>query len=177
MGHSLECHQIQINKLKFIQQISTSSLDKIKATVVCLDILHIIHPCQLAQDFHSLSLSGHTGHSASGNHFLIQMEILLGIIIIANLVKVFHHKDICHSDNIAIKGMDSRAIMVCALRIGTAAHSLSINSHSHFFHHSINSFPLGGFLPHQQPKYTTSGASCQAFSGIFFDEFLFMTFE
>ena len=177
MGHSLECHQIQVNKLEFIQQVSTGSLDEIKTTIVCLYILNTIHSCQLAQDFHSFTLSGHTGHSASDNHFLIQMEILLGIVIIANLVKVFHHKDACHSDNITIKGVDSCAIVVCALRIGTAAHSLSINSHTHFLHHSINSFPLGGFLPHQQTHYSTSWAGCQAFSGIFFDEFLFTRFE
>ena len=110
VGDGLECHQIQVNKLEFIQQGRTLSLDKIKTRVVSLDVLHTIHPCQLAQDFHSLALSSHTGHSTRGNHFLIQVEILLGIVIISNLVEMFHNQNVCHSDNIAIQIVNGAVI-------------------------------------------------------------------
>ena len=92
MSNSLQCHQIEINKLTFFNEFMTLSATKVKTRVIGHHVINIIEITQCIDSGNSFILSCNHCDATISNHFGIAFKILFAVKCTFNFFKKFTYQ-------------------------------------------------------------------------------------
>ena len=111
----LQSHQINVDELELVQQVSANGLGEVESGVVSHYILDPVELAQVADNGQGFGFGDNRSHFTLCQPFGVDGEILLGVVIVADFIEKLHHQQGSGGQNVAVLVMDSTADVVKSL--------------------------------------------------------------